>query len=88
MIRAQIVYINKETAINNRSIQLYLDTQARTLKLPKEHINFGHLKIIVDCECNLLDELTDSMNNRITKWLIMGKISPSRGVLHVSQLFK
>ncbi|CAH8578419.1 unnamed protein product [Schistosoma bovis] len=86
VIRAQIVYINKETAINNRSIQLYLDTQARTLKLPKEHINFGHLKITVDCECNLLDELTDSMNNRITKWLIMGKISPSRGVLHVEYL--
>ncbi|VDP52423.1 unnamed protein product [Schistosoma curassoni] len=86
VIRAQIVYINKETAINNRSIQLYLDTQARTLKLPKEHINFGHLKIIVDCECNLLDELTDSMNNRITKWLIMGKISPSQGILHVEYL--
>ncbi|CAH8580156.1 unnamed protein product [Schistosoma margrebowiei] len=86
VIRAQIVYINKETAINNRSIQLYLDTQARTLKLPKEHINFDQLKITVDCECNLLDELTDSMNNRITKWLIMGKISRSRGVLHVEYL--
>ncbi|CAI2730622.1 unnamed protein product [Schistosoma spindalis] len=86
VIRAQIVYINKETTINNRSIQLYLDTQARTLKLPKEHINFGQLKIIVDCECNLLDGLVDSMNNRITKWLIMGKLSPSRGVLHVEYL--
>lgn len=86
VIRAQIVYINKETASNNRSIQLYLDTQARTLKLPKQHINFRQLKITVDCECNLLDELTDSMNNGMTKWLIMGKISSSRGILHVEYL--
>ncbi|CAH8520345.1 unnamed protein product [Schistosoma turkestanicum] len=86
VIRAQIVYINKETTSNNRSILLYLDRQARTLKLPKEYINFGRLKITVDCECNLLNELADSMHNKPTKWLIMGKISSNRAVLHVEYL--
>ncbi|TNN14628.1 Secreted frizzled-related protein [Schistosoma japonicum] len=86
VLRAQIAYINKENSSNSRSVLLYLDRYSRTLKLPKEHINFGHLKIVVDCECNLLDVMTDSINSGSTKWLIMGKISSNRGVLHVEYL--
>ncbi|CAH8854772.1 unnamed protein product [Trichobilharzia szidati] len=86
VLRAQILYINRQNTSNSKSIQLFLDRQARTLKLPRERINYGHLKIIVDCECNLLSEAFHSLQNRLTKWLIMGKISPSRGILHVEYL--
>ncbi|CAH8576815.1 unnamed protein product [Heterobilharzia americana] len=86
VLRAQIIYINKDNTSNSRSVQLYLDRQARTLKLPRERINYGHLKITVDCECGLLDETMNSLQNRLIKWLIMGKISPNRGTLHVEYL--